>query len=701
MDYFAQTLQIIGGILGNPMYWAALFATILLTGPIGLIPGVGATTVLVLALPFVIINLDPLIGLVFIAGMLSLGNTMDIIPAVLLGYPSGATAVDFLEGHQLARKGLGARVLGASYAVSMIGGLIGATTLAFAMPGLRAFIVNFSYAEIAAMALFGVSMVAILSRGAVMKGLGSAILGLLIASIGVLPISGVNRFTFDNIYLWDGIPLVAFLLGIFAFPELVDLTMSKQPVAANSQVSNREVWIGFKEGLKRWRTIPRQSLFGVFMGSVPGIGGATIEWLSYALGIAFSKDKSQFGKGSLDGILFTESAQSAKEAGQAIPTLAFGIPGGSHWALCLAAMVSYGIAPGLGMLTTNLHITMGIVLTIGLGNLIGAIMALFISAQVARLTLVPYAFVAGMMLPLMFLSAFQARFQIWDIVVLLCVGMLGLALKWFGWPRPPMIIAFVLAPVLEQNLWTAVGVNGPSGLLSRPYAIAILILAGVTAVYLSRMMAAGERRALASAEELLEPKTPVPAAIIGGAVATLEPEEPARPTDVNPPRRYRWKWEYVFWALLIGGVGGIFLRESLGYEGPSRFFPMWASIAFLLVMAGLIGREIVNPDRERGDVMDIAMRTGTDIQAVRALVRILGWIAAFVISMGTVGLQITAILFPAVFIPSNLDWRGKKLLWVLLPMALSTIVVVGILDTMMHVVWPERFILNFFTGGRG
>ncbi len=175
MDYFAQTLQIIGGILSNPMYWVALFATILLTGPIGLIPGVGATTVLVIALPFVILNLDPLIGLVFIAGMLSLGNTMDIIPAVLLGYPSGATAVDFLEGHQLARRGLGARVLGASYAVSMIGGLIGATT-----PGvrdaraLRAFIVNFSYAEIAAMALFGVSMVAILSRGAVMKGLGSA-----------------------------------------------------------------------------------------------------------------------------------------------------------------------------------------------------------------------------------------------------------------------------------------------------------------------------------------------------------------------------------------------------------------------------------------------------------------------------------------------------------------------------------------------
>jgi hypothetical protein len=148
-------------------------------------------------------------------------------------------------------------------------------------------------------------------------------------------------------------------------------------------------------------------------------------------------------------------------------------------------------------------------------------------------------------------------------------------------------------------------------------------------------------------------------------------------------------------------VAGIFLRESLGYEGASRFFPLLASIAFLLVMATIIVREIINPERDRGDVMDIAMRTGTDTEAVRALVRILAWIGAFVVAMGTVGLQITAILFPAVFIPANLDWRGKKLLWILLPMGLSAIVVLGILDTMMHVVWPERFLLNWLTGGRG
>src|SRR5262245_780958 len=116
MDTFGQTIQIMVSLLTNPVYWFVLIMTVLITGPLGMIPGVGSTTVIAISLPFLVLNVDPVIGMVFVAGLLSLGNTMDIIPAVLLGYPSVATAVDFLEGHQLARRGLGARVLGASYA---------------------------------------------------------------------------------------------------------------------------------------------------------------------------------------------------------------------------------------------------------------------------------------------------------------------------------------------------------------------------------------------------------------------------------------------------------------------------------------------------------------------------------------------------------------------------------------------------------
>jgi putative tricarboxylic transport membrane protein len=693
MDTFGQTIQIMVSLLTNPVYWFVLIMTVLITGPLGMIPGVGSTTVIAISLPFLVLNVDPVIGMVFVAGLLSLGNTMDIIPAVLLGYPSVATAVDFLEGHQLARRGLGARVLGASYAVSMFGGLIGALAMAFALPLMRPFITSFSYAEIAALALFGVAMVAVLARGAVFKALGAAMIGLLLATIGSTPTSAVDRFTLGQLYLVDGLPLIPTILGIFALPEIVDLAMSKSAVAQPGSVSNREVWIGFKEGLQRWRTIPRQSLFGVFMGAIPGIGGAAIEWLSYALGIAFSKDKSQFGKGSMDGILFTESAQSAKEAGQAIPTLAFGIPGGSGWALCLAAMIAYGIAPGLGMLGQNLDITMGIVLTIGLGNLLGTILALFITGQVARLTLIPYQFVAGMILPLMFLSAVQARSHWGDIVALLSMGALGMAMKWFGWPRPPLILAFVLGRALEQNLWTAISIGGPLIFVTRPYALTIIILAVLFAVYMIRMLRSTQQQ-VEQAVARIDLDAPIaPPISSGGMAAAMPPDEPERPRRFAV--RPRWRWEHLLWLALAAWAGGIIFRESLRYTGPAQFFPLLASSGFLLILVGLVITDLLRPDQRANEIMDIGMRTGTGKEAFRAFLPIVGWIIGFIALMGILGLQLASIVFPAIYITASLRWRGKKALWVLAPVALSTFVSVIIMENVLNVYWPEPFITSW------
>ena len=337
MDTLAQSGSYIAEFLTDPTFWLLLFAAVLLAGPVGMIPGVGTLTVVAIALPFVVLNLEPALGIVFIAGILSLNNTMDAIPAVLLGYPTAATQVTFLEGHQLALRGEGARTLGAVYAVSAIGGLVSAFILALVMPAIRPFIVNFSYAEITVMALFGIGMVSALSRGAVLKGLVAAVFGLLVTTIGITAFSMVPRFTFGEIYLNEGLPLIPVLLGIFALPEVVDLSMTRRAVAEHGDVSVREVLSGVRYGLKHWVVAIRQGLIGVTLGIIPGVGSGVIDWMSYALGVSLTKDKSQFGKGSLDGVLFAESAQNAQNAGQAVPTLAFGIPGSVAWALILAA----------------------------------------------------------------------------------------------------------------------------------------------------------------------------------------------------------------------------------------------------------------------------------------------------------------------------------------------------------------------------
>ena len=396
--------------LTNPLYWAVLISAVLL--------------------PILIFNVsDPVIGLTFIAALGSLNNTLDSLPAVLLGYPGAATPVTFLEGHQLAMRGRAAHTLGAIYAVSAIGGIVGAVALLAAMPFLRPIIVRFFFPEIAVVALFGVLMVSALSRGAVIKGVIAGLLGVLFGTVGTSIIAGDARFNLGVFYLYDGLPVIPTLLGLIALPELIDLTMRGRPVSPPGAVSVREVLAGVRYGLSRWPMTIRQSIFGVFIGAVPGIRSAVIDWLSYALGISLSKQKNEFGKGSLEGVLFAESAQNAKEGGQMVPTLAFGVPGGLPQVILLVAMILYGVVPGSGILDINRHlgVTMSIVATLAV----------------------------------------------------------GLSMKWLGWPRPPLILGFILGPVIERNLWPSINAFGVGGMLTRPVTIVLLVLSVAAVAYVT------------------------------------------------------------------------------------------------------------------------------------------------------------------------------------------------------------------------
>ena len=267
------------GFLGDPLYWAMLLLAVGLIGSIGLIPGLGGGTIAAIAIPFLIFNFpdNPTAGIIFLAALGGLNNTLDSVPAVLLGYPGAATQVTFLEGHQLAMKGKAAHTLGAVYAVSAVGGVVGALALLITIPFMRPILVRFSFPEIAAMAMFGVMMVSVLSRGAMLKGLIAGLLGILISTIGSDGIQGLPRFTFGQIYLYDGLPLIPTLIGLFALPELIDLTMTGRAVSAPGNVSTREVLKGERYGFSRWRMTIRQDIFGLFMGAITGIGSAVIE----------------------------------------------------------------------------------------------------------------------------------------------------------------------------------------------------------------------------------------------------------------------------------------------------------------------------------------------------------------------------------------------------------------------------------------
>ncbi len=685
------------GFLGDPLYWTMLILAVVLLGTIGLIPGLGSTTIAAIAIPFLLFNFgdNPTAGIIFLAALGGLNNTLDSVPAVLLGYPGAATQVTFLEGHQLAMRGRAAYTLGAIYSVSAIGGVVGAVALLAMIPFMRPILVRFSFPEIAAMAMFGVLMVSVLSRGAMIKGVISGLLGVLASTIGTDGIQGLPRLTFEQIYLLDGLPLIPTLIGFFALPELIDLTMTGRPVSAPGTVNTREVLSGARYGAGKWRVAIRQSMFGVFMGAIPGIGSAVIDWLSYAFGIALSKDKTGFGKGSLDGVLFAESAQNSKEGGQAIPTLAFGIPGGSSWAIVLVGLLFYGIAPGLGMLDQHLDVMVAIVVTLALGNLLITMLGMVATGQIAKVTLVPYPLLAAALFPLVFIAAFQSTTAWGDILVLIGAGMLGLAMKWLGWPRPPFILGFILGPIIEKNLWTAVGVFGPVGMLTRPISIILLIFAILSVIYLTKAMARGTAVGQIASAAAQQGGVPPVQGGSGDGPAAATASGWGRKLLGRP--RARWTWDSLFPFAMLAVVIAFLVDVSGLNTGAAKFLPLYLSAALIpLILYETFRMNVYRS--EQVDIMDLGMRTGTDRVAFRAFLGISAWLAAMVIGGAIVGLQYATVAFAVLFGFATLQWRGRKRLWALVPGVLVAAVVFGVLDAIMHVIWPDRVILDWLLG---
>lgn len=524
-ELFSELGQAIA-YLGNPAYWIAVFAAVFVAAFTGMIPGASGVLIMALSIPFIVqwfgSRNQEAIGLVALASMTGVNNTLDSIPAVLFGQPSAATQVTFLEGHQLARQGKAAHTLGAIYAVSALGGIVGALVLAVLIPVSKPVILAFTPAEIAAVAFFGIAMVAALSAGAMVKGLTAGAFGVLLGTVGLNEITSELRFVFGQPQLWEGLrsaALVAVVVGFFALPEMVDLAIARRPVAPpGSVVSTREVWRGSRDGLKRWRIMIRQSVFGVLMGAIPGVGAAVIDWLSYAFGIFWTKDKSQFGKGSLDGVLFAESAQNSKEAGQALPTLALGVPGGLAWALVLVAMVALNLSPGPLLLGARADVTILFVITLAIGNFIITMIGILMTGQLGKLTRIPYPLIGGILIPISILAAVINMTSYLAIPIIFVFAGIGIIMKLFQWPRPPLLLGIILGPIIEDNFLSAMNLVAPVysigwlnltppevvaaieagepgkasniskalGVITRPLTLGLLVLAVATAFFFTR-----------------------------------------------------------------------------------------------------------------------------------------------------------------------------------------------------------------------
>jgi putative tricarboxylic transport membrane protein len=441
----------------------------------GLIPGLGGTGAVAILLP-VTFGMEPAEALALLIGALAVVHTSDTVSAVLLGAPGSASAsVTMMDGYAMAKKGQAARALSLAFLSSMAGGIIGAVGLTLAIPLARPLVLSFASPELFMLTILGVALAAVLSRGNVIKGLGAGVMGLLLGMVGTSPTTAEERFTFGSLFLGDGLSLVAVALGIFGLAEIASRVAERK--VGGEEVRLGRGWLaGIREWLTHWVHVLRGAAIGIWAGILPGVGATAGTWLAYGQAVATAKDKRKFGKGDPRGIVGPESANNSVEAGDLIPTLLFGIPGGVPSAMLLGLLLTYGIQPGPSIVTEHLDLMYLIVWSFAIASVIGALLCFGATPMLSKLTKVPFSVLGAGLLVIMFLGAYQEGGQLGDLWVMLILGVVGWIMKASGVPRAPFLIGFVLAIPMERYYYLTASLYDGFSWMTRPGVIVFLVI---------------------------------------------------------------------------------------------------------------------------------------------------------------------------------------------------------------------------------
>ena len=457
---------------------------------VGLLPGIGGAATLALMLPFVF-KMSPVEAFAFLLGMHSVAATTGDITSILFGVPGEAlSAATVVDGHPMAKNGEAARALGAALMSSLVGAVIGAAALAVSIPIVRPLVLTFGSPELFMVTMMGIACITSLSgqgTGAQLKGVAMGLLGLLLATIGQERQSGILRFDFGLIYLWEGLDLIPVLVGIFAIPEIIDLAARGTAIAGDAPATKlgAGVWEGIKDTFRHFWLVVRCSAVGVLVGILPGAGGGVAQWMAYAHAVQSAKDpadRARFGKGDVRGVLGPGAANNSKEGGDLIPTIAFGVPGSGAMAILLGAFLIMGLHPGPDMLTKHLAVTYSMVWTLVIANVITVIACLALLPYLALVTRIRGSLIIPFLLLLVFVGSYTANRQLADLLVTLGFGAVGYLMMRFGWPRAPLVLGFVLGKLAETYLFISMARYGYDW-LTQPLVLVLMALTALIIVF--------------------------------------------------------------------------------------------------------------------------------------------------------------------------------------------------------------------------
>lgn len=641
-------------IITDPLRLSILLLGVIVGLFLGLTPGIGGLVGMAILLPFTY-SMDPFAAFALLIGITAVTGTSDTVPAVMFGVPgtSGAQAT-ILDGHQMAKKGEASRALSAAYSSSLIGGLLGALFFVLLIPLLRPIVLHFRTPEMLALAIFGISMVAALSGKAPLKGLAGALFGILIAMVGEDPQTSTMRWTFNQLYLWDGIHLVIIVLGLFAIPELLDLATRKSKISeVGIKYSERTgLKMGVRDTLSNKWLIFRCSLFGSFIGMIPGMGASVVDWLNYGHALQTEKGaKETFGTGDVRGVIAPECANNAVTAGSLVPTIAFGIPGSATMAILIGAFMVQGIVPGPDMLTDNLNITYSLVWSIAIANIMGAGICFALSTQMAKLAQIKYSVILPIAIVIIYVGAYQSTRSWWDIGLLGMFSVIGIAMKHNGWPRPPLILGFVLGAMIERYFFISLNRYGIT-MLHSPIVIILLILAALAFV----------GPLFRSAREILTYKQ--------GQVAT---------------RSTGWFDYIIYTSVLLISI--YTLMSANNWPFAAGIGPLIVSSALLAAIAISFGSKVVKAvlGKKAGAVIE-ETEPDKGFPYFRRLFLVFGWAISYAVLILLFGIYVAIPVF--IFAFMKIDGKDSTIKAAALAI-FTTVFVYLIFGTLLNLSWPN------------
>lgn len=425
----------------------------------GILPGLTATMGVALLIPLTFgmpadIAFSALLGMYL--GAIYAGS----ITAILISTPgTPAAAAALLEGPALTRQGQSGKALSMTTVASFIGGIFSCVVLIIVAPQLASVALSFGPPEYFAIAIFGLGVVATLSSGALVKGLIATSLGVLLATVGMDPVTGAIRATFGFPELLSGISLTSALVGLFAISQVMiklDKKITGKPAsleaAAKEDFRNR---LSLKDIFSNSLNFLRSSAIGTIVGVIPATGSGTASYIAYNEAKRFAKDKERFGTGHLPGLAATESANNAVTGGALVPLLTLGIPGDVVTAVLLGGLLLQGLTPGPLLFTTNPEIINSIYVLLILSNIFMLVLGLLFARVFSKIIKIPEYYLIPLIVVLCFLGAYGVNNSHFDIYIMLFFGFVGYLMEKFSFPLAPLLLGFILSPLIEENFRTS------------------------------------------------------------------------------------------------------------------------------------------------------------------------------------------------------------------------------------------------------